>query len=344
LIGRRAGPGRWGGRDTKASGGRLERHLARFARKSPCDAEGRAVVRGRAIYILPTAAGLVFGAVLLFMLLGSLNYQNNLALLFTFLTASVVLVAMHHTWFNLRGLAVTSRGGPPVFAGDQARFSIDLANPGGSRRPDLTARRGTRAGATQDLAAGGAATTELRLPAERRGLLALEGIRLETTYPLGLFRAWSYVETRAGVTVYPRPARRSPSPAPVPAFRQSAAGDRGVGADDFLGLRGYRPGDSPRQLDWKAFSRERGLVVKQFGGDRADQVWLDWERLPAADVETRLSLLCRQVLDAAEADLSYGLRLPGREVGMGHGEVHKHRCLEALARFGHHQVRDGDGG
>jgi uncharacterized protein (DUF58 family) len=300
------------------------------------------LVRGRHIYILPSGMGLVAGMVLLFMLLGSLNYQNNLGLLFTFLTASVVLVAMHHTWFNLRSLSVSARGGAPVFAGDEARFGIALSNPGYRWRWDLRALAGSAGSVAEDVEPEGESVLDLRLRAMRRGLLELGRIRLETTYPLGLFRAWCYVETAVAVTVYPRPAPHGPSPAPVPAYRRSSAGDRGVGADDFLGLRGYRPGDSPRQLDWKAFGRERGLVVKQFGGDRADQIWLDWDRLPVTtDPEARLSLLCRQVLDAAESDLTYGLRLPGAEIRMGHGEVQKHRCLEALARFGPAATEEG---
>jgi uncharacterized protein (DUF58 family) len=314
---------------------RLRQGLVDLARSNPCDARGRARVLGRTVYILPTGMGLTFAAVLLLMLLGSLNYQNNLGLLFSFLTISVGLVAMHHTWLNVRGLSVTAHGGPPVFAGDEAQFNVGLINPGGGRRPDLQAFTGSARSPVKDLEGGGDALLTLKLRTAQRGRLPLGRIRLQTRYPLGLFRAWCYVDTGPAVTVYPRPARRGPAPAPVPAYRHASAGDRGVGADDFLGLRGYRPGDSPRQLDWKAFGRERGLVVKQFGGDRADQVWLEWERLPAADPETRLSLLCRQVLDAAQSDLTFALQLPGTEVPMGHGEAHKHRCLEALAGFGY---------
>lgn len=308
--------------------------LEGLARSLPSE-PGNARVGSRYIYILPTGAGVVFGAILLLMLVGSLNYQNNLGLLFTFLTASVVLVAMHHTWFNLLGLAVCARGGTPVFCGEQAVFGIVLSHSARRERPDLEVVRETARGGPQEIEPAGDATVQLRLPATKRGALRLGRIRLETRYPLGLFRAWCYVQTDVATTVYPRPAERSPAPPPAPAYRHSANGDRGVGTDDFLGLRGYRPGDSPRRLDWKAFGRERGLVVKQFGGDRADQIWLDWDRLPPTDVENRLSLLCRQVLDAVQAQQTFGLRLPGREIAMGHGDGHKHRCLEALASFGH---------
>jgi uncharacterized protein (DUF58 family) len=289
----------------------------------------------RYVYILPTGFGVLLGVVLALMLLGSLNYQNNLALLFTFLMGSVALIGMHHTWFNLLGLQVSARGGSPVFAGQEATFGVTLSSGRRRARPDLAVRIAAERSSPVTVEPGASATVAVRLPTRERGLTGLEEVSVETRHPLGLFRAWCRARTDARVLVYPRPATRSPAPAPVPAHRPSDQGDLGVGADEFVGPRDYRPGDSPRRLDWKALARERGLVVKQFGGDRAARVWVDWERLPPADTETRIGLLCRQVLDAAESGLDFGLRLPGRTIPVGHGDVHQHRCLEALATFGH---------
>lgn len=92
----------------------------------------------------------------------------------------------------------------------------------------------------------------------------------------------------------------------------------------------------PRHLFWKAAAREQTLLVKQFGGDRADELWLDWKDLPGSDTEYRLSQLCRWVLDADQEQQRYGLRLPGTEIPIASGNTHKHRCLEALARFEQH--------
>lgn len=308
------------------------RWLNQLMRTVPLGADGAAQILGRHIYILPTGPGVLLGAVLLLMLLGSLNYQNNLGLFLTFLMGSVALVAMHHTWFNLLHLRVETRGGPPVFVGEQALFTVTLTDPGIRARSDLClpgdddkARIGR----------GGSAQLELRLNTERRGWRYLKRVDVETRYPLGLFRAWSRAQVHAQVLVYPGPAARGPEPPLLPAVGESNVGDLGVGADDFVGPRTYRPGDSPRHLDWKALARERGLVVKQFGGDQSAQVWLDMATLPSADLETRLGLLCRQVLDAAEAGLSYGLRLPGQSIPLGRGDAHRHRCLEALATFDH---------
>jgi uncharacterized protein (DUF58 family) len=55
---------------------------------------------------------------------------------------------------------------------------------------------------------------------------------------------------------------------------------------------------------------------------------------PAADVESRLSILCRWALQAEQRGQQYGLRLPGTAIPPGRGEAHRTRCLEALALFG----------
>ena len=308
--------------------------FAAWVRVCPLSVDGQARVLRRAIYILPTGAGLVFGGILLLMLVGSLNYQNNLGLLFAFLTTAIVLVSMHHAWFNLLGLAVTARAGPPVFAGELATFEITISAETRRPRPDLCLSTAGHAATPSDLMPGVMARLRLALPTQRRGPRPLGRLTLDTRYPLGLFRSWCYLETAAEALVYPRPADQAPALLPTAASREGARGHQDPGADDFVGLRGYRLGDSPRQLDWKAYGRGRGLLVKQFGRDLTDRLWLDWEHLPPADVETRLGWLCRQVLDAAQTDQDFGLRLPGREIGLGRGEAQMHLCLGALARFG----------
>jgi uncharacterized protein (DUF58 family) len=314
---------------------RLTRGLTSLARRAPRDSDGVARIGRRHIYILPTGVGLAFGSVLGLMLIGSLNYQNNLGLLFTFLMGSVALIAMHHSWFDLLGLQVVVRGGVPVFSGQDADFSVRLVDARSRPRGGVAIRIGPSASPPADIPAAGEVAVRVPVPTRQRGLQTVHQVQLETRYPLGLFRAWCYARAEARVTVYPQPARRALDPPLAAAYRPNTQGDRGVGADDFVGFRDYRAGDSLRHLDWKALARERGLVVKQFGGDRAEEVWLDWERLPPAGIEERVSLLCRQVLDAAENGLSYGLRLPGTTIGMGHGELHKHHCLAALATFDH---------
>ena len=116
---------------------------------------------------------------------------------------------------------------------------------------------------------------------------------VETRYPLGLFRAWSYVQPDARALVYPRP---DDSSLPLPTACRIAATPRtaGVGSDDFAGLRPYQPSDSPRHVAWKSAARDGQLLTKVFAGRGASELWFDLGALPAAlGVEARLSRLTR---------------------------------------------------
>ncbi|MCU7795837.1 MAG: DUF58 domain-containing protein [Candidatus Thiodiazotropha sp. (ex Myrtea spinifera)] len=307
--------------------------LYRFRRQARTDGRGGVVIRPRSLYILPTRQGILLALVLFLMLAGSINYGSNLAYLVTFLLGGIWLSAILHTWRNLLGLMIHPAQVSPVYAGQEARFSLSVTNPSSLRRFGISLRQKKLLGESADLAGEESCLLHLPIPTVHRGRLPLPEVSLHTVYPLGLFHAWSYARLDISCLVYPRPAEAGEPPSDS-CYTSSEDGDRGVGADDFVGLRTYREGDSPRHIDWKAFARERGLMSKQFGGDRTERVELDWDLLPAVDTETRLSLLCRFILQAESQAISYGLHLPDLTIAPGMGERHKQRCLAALATFG----------
>lgn len=283
------------------------------------------------IFIFPTRYGLMFALLLLVMLIGSLNYNSELGLTFTFLLASVGLVSILHTYRNMAHLTLRAGKVMPVYVGEEAVFSVLADNQTKTARLAITLLHGKRMPVFVDVPAYGATEAPLSLPMTRRGLVPLEEFKILTTFPLGLFRAWSYVNLGMSCLVYPRPGPRRA--APKPHSREQELGDQGRGVDDFAGLRGYHPSDSPRHVHWKAAARGQGLHTKQFGGESPSELWLDWEALRELDKEERLSQLCRMVLDAHAAGCRFGLRLPGVMLEPGIGEAHKHACLKQLALF-----------
>jgi uncharacterized protein (DUF58 family) len=305
----------------------------RFIRLCHPDPGGTARVPAGKIYILPTRYGLGFALLLLLMLVGSINYSNSLGFLLTFLLTGLGLVAMLHTWRNLLGIGLEAGRAQPVFAGQEACFEIRLINPRTTERPDIRLQIGRETVHARDLEAGESASASLAVTATRRGRLHLPRLRVATQYPFGLLEAWSYVELPMECLVYPAPGPRL-TLADSPSYDHSQRGDRGVGVDDFVALRPYRDGDSPKRIHWKSLAREQELSTKQFGGDRVERRWLDWDQLGNLDTEARLSRLCRGVLDACDQQLEYGLRIPGEEFPPARGQEHKDRCLRALALFG----------
>jgi len=293
---------------------------------------GTVILVHRRVYIVPTRLGLMFAATLAVLLIGSINYSLSLGFALTFLLAGLGLAGMVHTARNLARIAVSAGRAEPVFAGESAQFRLYLDGRGAFDRPSILARHAASgAQLVVDVPAGGAAEVVLPVPAARRGWLALGRVMLETRFPLGLFRAWSYLEPEARCLVYPRP-ERSPLP---PYTGEAAAGVLHAptpGSDDFAGLRGYQRSDSPRHVAWKAVARSDKLLTKQFAGDAAAELWLDARLLPAGlDLEARLSRMAGWVLAADRAGAHYGLRLPGVELLPSRGDTHRAACLQALA-------------
>lgn len=265
---------------------------------------GVIVLVQRRIFILPTRHGLMFAAMLMLMLTGSINYSLSLGFILTFLLAAMGVNTIIYTFRNLANLRIAGGRARPVFAGDTAHFIVHLENIGDTPRYAVNLTHDKREWETVDIPARTTVSTAAGVPARRRGLLRPGRLTLFTRYPLGLVYAWAYLELDLHCVVYPRPA--SPGlPLPAPETSAGAGSERGTGQEDFSGMRQYHVGDSPRHIAWKLAARDQGLLTKQFSGRAEAELWLDWLLLPAAmGTEEKLSHLARWVIDAHETGLS----------------------------------------
>lgn len=318
------------------------RRVFRFERRKARD--GEVVLTLRRVYILPARAGLAFTVLLLLMLVGATNYTLGLGFALTFLAASCAMADMLLTVKNLAGLRLAGGRAVPVFAGDAAQFEIHLHNAGNADRYAIRVGFGTDAAAEHaaDVPARGSAAVALALPAPERGWLRAPRIHLETRFPLGLFRAWSWWQPDLRVLVYPHPETPA-QPLPM----RGAASEEGhgeVGLDNFAGIRSYQPGDPMRHLAWRQIARlapEDGgqLVTKHFEGGAVAELALDFALLPQhLDVEVRLARMTRWVLDAEQRALPYSFRLGGHAYAAGLGDAHRAACLRALALYGREEA------
>ncbi len=281
----------------------------------------------RRIYIVPTGFGLFFGLVLFTMLMGALNFNNNAALLLTFALTGAVVVSLPRTVGELERLRLVAVRAEPVHAGEPLRVQVDFVVGDGRARPALELRSGKQRLPFALGAEGGSATFELATA--RRGLQPVGRLTLQTTWPLGLFRAWSVLHPDASLLVWPRP--ETPAPAlPQAGIDGSGRAPRESG-EDWSGLRDYRAGDPIRRIAWRASARGDRLLVKEFSDPLAQQVLLDWHALPGLGAEARIARLARWVLDASARGIAFRLALPQGGGGYARGPEHAARCLRDLA-------------
>jgi len=291
------------------------------------------VLQRRRLYIIPTRTGMAYGALLLLMLVAGLNYANSLALLTTFLLAGLALVAMHACHRNLLGLTVAELTSQDSFAGARAPLQLRLLNTAAQPRFGIEVDGTGQPPVACAVPPNDGIAVSLSIATPRRGVLTVDRLRILTTWPFGLFRAWTWLHLAHQVTVYPAPGGQRPPPAAAGSRSGLAPGPAGE-LDEWSSLRAFRDGDSPRQVAWKAYARGAPLLVKEYSASGSAERLYDFAQLPGLTTEERLSQLTRWILDAAAAGERFGLQLPERLLGLDQGAPHRQRCLRALALHG----------
>jgi uncharacterized protein (DUF58 family) len=288
----------------------------------------------RNIYILPTGYGVLFLAVLGAMLVGSINYNNNLGFLLTFLLGSVMLTAMMHTYGMLHGMRLVAAMAAPAFAGEPAMIDITI-DAAGRQRKGLRWYFNAREIVAQNAEPGRETRVSVPVPTVRRGLLNPGRLRIVSEYPTGLFRAWSRIETELACLVYPKPVFAPLTIASSSSIHGEGEAVPAAGVDDFQGLRNYQAGDPPGRIHWQSYSRGQGLHVKTFDGLAGADWMLDLNAIRGGDIERKLSILCYHVLEGHRQRCRVGITLSGQaQIPAGRGRVHRDRCLRALALYG----------
>ncbi|MBE0484780.1 DUF58 domain-containing protein [Marinobacter sp.] len=292
------------------------------------------------IFILPTGAGVVYGVLLLIMLITGINYQNSLIYLLTFVLGALFVGAMHQTHRNLSGLTLSMvRAGEGV-AGDDVPFSLRLS---AGKDAGLAMRLSVEDSELDSVhvSSGQSRDVVLPIPSAHRGYLRPDRIRIETRFPFGLLKAWSWLRPASAGIAYPRPLA-APEVLSQVDDGSEAKSEAKVAGQDNADLRPWREGDMSQRVMWKRFARSGQMVVADWEGEQGSPHWLDFNSFPGTDTELRLSYLAWLVSDRVQKGARFGLNLPGDVIDPDTGPVHGKRCLRALAVWGEKPPREQD--
>ena len=232
----------------------------------------RGVPRTSRHYAL-NAGAVLYIVIAVFLAIGAVNSQNNLLYIAFGVALSAMIVSGYISGSALVGISVrrdplsAARAGEPI----AVRYTIENRRRlpafglivserfSGEREPRVTA-------SVISLPGKGAARVRGSVRVDRRGLHAVEEVRITSTFPFGLLRKTIAVAQRDELLVGPRRAVLRPGalPAPRGIGRQAQRREAPIsGADEFVGLREYTPGDPLRRIAWKPSARLDTLVVRQ---------------------------------------------------------------------------------
>ena len=289
--------------------------------------------------------------------LAAVNTGNNLlylllAWLLSFIIASGVLSEL-----TMRGLAVTRRPPPQVYAGQPFLMEIAVENQKAGTASYSIEIEDLQGGRPLDkkcyflkIPPGRTQRTSYRHTFSRRGLYRFDGFRIATRFPFTLFRKSRDAEHVSEVLVYPRIAattRPPPRPRASGVGHSQRLGRRG----EFFGLREWRDGDDRRDIHWRSTARTGRVMVRELQDELERQVTIAVDNALPAHVVRALAAgdrlredqplsdaLERAISTAAslaaaylEAGWSVGLAARGVKVPLGVGKPQLTRILRELA-------------
>ncbi|HPY39691.1 MAG TPA: DUF58 domain-containing protein [Thiolinea sp.] len=288
------------------------------------------------IFIVPSKTALALLCMIIVLFLLGINFQNSLVYAVCFWLLAMLVVNVLHTWKNLSGLKITAIHIQPCFAGEKAVLELELACAPKQQKFALELAWPQEDYAQVNLVSTQTTRVKLSHSTQRRGRFTPPRINIFTHYPTGLAVAWSYITVDISGLVYPTPAPKNQAHTTNPSHDADQQNGKEIsgGSNDFGGIRSYQAGDTPKHIHWAQYAKTGKLNTKVFVDYASHDFWLDWNSLTMPGMEARLSQLCRQVLDAHQAQQQYGLKLPGTTIPPAKGEAHQARCLQALALFG----------
>lgn len=227
----------------------------------------------------PTLPGVLLIAVSLGIGAAAYNTANNILFITLSLLLSCLILSGVLSWLNLRDVAWRLQYAGPWRVGQTQPVALELRN-GKATLPtyglwfDLSAgeAKTERRFLEQRLDAGADTRLEWPVKAARRGRMAIRLESIGSLFPFGFLRKSLASELGAEVLVWPAVIeyRGQGDGSAWRAARSEGHINRPGQGADLLALRRYAPGDSPRQVHWKASARLRHLMVRQFSAEGMD--------------------------------------------------------------------------
>lgn len=285
------------------------------------------------VYVFFSKQGLLFALLLGITFIMGINYANNLVLGLCFYLFGMWLVAVFHTFVQISSLKIELMQTHLTKAGDVAWVEVVLSVK--SRQPSRQIElwfEGAEALRLSEVRHG--THVSLSVPTHQRGCMTLPRLCVQTTYPLGILKAWSYMYFKTPIWVYPKEEAFEYEQnilAKMPTDAHTGAVSVG-GQEDFERLDTYQAGENLSRVSWVHVARGSGMLTKHFGDPMGSRLSINYHDMPSPYHEQKLSQMVFVLLHMAHTEQTFEFVLPNQPVQEGRGRAFIQACLLSLAK------------
>ena len=290
-----------------------------------------------------TAEGTRFLLFTLAVGIAAVNTGNNLFYLLLAMMLSLIVMSGLLSEQCLRRMEFRRHVPEFLFANEPTTVTLSIANRK-SRFPSFSLRifdvvagvdldRGIH---LQHLPPHSSVLVSYPLLVRRRGRYRLEGVRVATPFPFGLFQKTRHYPFDTTILVCPEPFPLSSTLLQdLSTIGQDQGLTRRGQGISLYNLREYRPGDDSRAIHWMTTARTSKLMIKETEAE--DQRWVTIAVSPIAPLEQdaaferALSVAASLVHAFLERGYQIALVVGAEEIPFGNGEQHYLRMLQTLA-------------
>ena len=229
-------------------------------------------------YFKVTKRGIFFIFLLVLISVATFNTGNNLLIIILSLQMGALLVSGTVANLVLNGLKVRLQLPEAIHAGNESlllatlknqkklfpSFGLELRNIVEEDDKDVSIEFSETSIHFPFIRRGEEKTVKFECIFNRRGVFSMQGFRVHTTFPFGLFSRGKELQAEGKVKVYPKLVELKEFQHRFPFFfGQEALNKKGSG-DELHNLRDYHHGDDTRFVHWKASAKLGRLIVKEF--------------------------------------------------------------------------------
>ncbi|MFW1950428.1 DUF58 domain-containing protein [Acinetobacter beijerinckii] len=268
--------------------------------------------------------GFLYLVLILITFIAGINYANNLILGFCFLISAMLCISFYLTFKQLHALKVEVIAVEVGQVGQPLILKILFNQKINSARYLRIQWQENEQLIYFDQAQQ---ALELTVLPQHRGHYEIGSIKLFSTYPLGLVRAWTYFYPKQKIWIAPKAYDWQKEHKNQPTNANDSL-------DEFKELRSFQLGDSYQNVAWKQVARGQGFFIKMFEAQANHQyLVIDYQQIPALGHEEKLSFIMGLVEQCEQLGDDYCLILPHAilERGQGHAQLIKAKLLLAQA-------------